>query len=137
MIDWLWEGIAVAGGLMVLIIVITFFVLSAFTLWAAKIVKVENVTYGRALLATFLGSLAAAGVSFVLGLLLSPLFVVGTIFSTLGAWLIDSLVVKAIFRTTYGKSLLVTLLATVLAAVVGVVLTLLVIGGSLLSCVPY
>jgi len=135
MIDWLWEGIAVAGGIMVLIIIITFFVLSAFTLWAAKIVKVENVTYGRALLATFLGSLAAAAVSFVLGLLFSPLFVVGTILSTVGAWLIDSLVVKAIFRTTYGKSLLVTLLATVLAAVVAVVLALILVGASFLSCV--
>jgi len=134
MIDWLLGAVAVAGGIVIVIIIITFFVLSAFTLLAAKIVKVENATFGRALAATFLGSLAAAAVSFVLGLILSPLLVIGAILSTIGAWLIDSLVMKAIFATSYGKGLLITLLASVLAGVVLVVLILLLLGASFLSC---
>ena len=134
MIDWLLSTVAVAGGIVIAIIVITFFVLSAFTLLAAKIVKVENATFGKALAATFLGSLAGAAVSFVLGLLFSPLLVVGAILSTIGAWLIDSLVVKAIFGTSYGKGLLITLLASVLAGVVAVVLILILLGASFLSC---
>ncbi|MDH4269738.1 MAG: hypothetical protein OEV52_05515 [Dehalococcoidia bacterium] len=135
MIDWLLSAVAIAGGIViVIIIIITFFVLSAFTLLAAKIVKVENATFGKALAATFLGSLAGAAVSFVLGLLFSPFLVVGAILSTIGAWLIDSLVVKAIFGTSYGKGLLITLLASVLAGVVAVVLILILLGASFLSC---
>lgn len=135
MIDWLLHAIAAVGGIMILIVIVTFFILSAFTLLAAKIVKVENATYGRALAATFLGSLAGAAVSFVLGLLFGPLLVVGAILSTIGAWLIDSLVVKAIFGTSYGKGLIITLLASVLAVVVAVVLILILVGASFLSCV--
>jgi len=134
MIDWLLSALAAAGGIIIVIIIITFFVLSGFTLLAAKIVKVENATFGRALAATFLGSLAGAAVSFVLGLLFAPLLVVGAILSTIGAWLIDSLVVKAIFATSYGKGLLITLLASVLAGVVAVVLILILVGASFLSC---
>jgi len=144
MIDWLLSALAAAGGIIIVIIIITFFVLSGFTLLAAKIVKVENATFGRALAATFLGSLAGAAVSFVLGLLFSPLLVLGLLFSpllvvgailsTIGAWLVDSLVVKAIFATSYGKGLLITLLASVLAGVVAVVLILILLGASFLSC---
>lgn len=133
-IDWLLSALAAAGGIIIVIIIITFFVLSGFTLLAAKIVKVENATFGKALAATFLGSLAGAAVSFLLGLLFGPLLVVGAILSTIGAWLVDSLVVKAIFATSYGKGLLITLLASVLAGVVAVVLILLLVGASFLSC---
>jgi len=131
MIQTLLGFLAGAGILIVVaIIVVGFFVASAFTLWAAKIVKVENATYGQALLATLLGSLAGGAVAFVLGFL--PL--VGWILGIIGAWLIDSLVVKAIFSTSYGKGLLITLLAAVLAGLVmaGLVLLLVMIG--LLSC---
>ena len=134
MINWLLSAVAAAGGIIIVIVIIIFFIASAFTLLAAKIVKVENATFGRALAATFLGSLAGAAVSFLLGLLFAPLFVVGSILSTIGAWLIDSLVVKAIFKTSYGKGLLITLLASVLAGVVFVVLILILVGASFLSC---
>jgi hypothetical protein len=134
MIDWLWGGIAAIGGLIIVFLIVGFFIASAFTLLAAKIVKVENATFGRAMLATFLGSLAGGAAQFVLGLLFGPLFVVGAVLSTIGAYLVDSLVVKAIFQTSYGKGLLVTLLAGVLAAAVGIVVGLLVVGTSFLSC---
>ena len=133
-IDWLWSAIAAIGGIVIALIIAGFFIASAFTLLAAKIVKVENATFGRAMLATFLGSLAGGATSFVLGLLFGPLFVAGAVLSTIGAYLVDSLVVKAIFRTSYGKGLLVTLLAGVLAAAVGFVVALIILGTNFLAC---
>ena len=133
-IDWLWSAIAAIGGIVIALLIAGFFIASAFTLLAAKIVKVENATFGRAMLATFLGSLAGGATSFVLGLLFGPLFVAGAVLSTIGAYLVDSLVVKAIFGTSYGKGLLVTLLAGVLAAVVGFVVALIILGTSFLAC---
>jgi hypothetical protein len=133
-IDWLWGAIAAIGGIVIALLIAGFFIASAFTLLAAKIVKVENATFGRAMLATFLGSLAGGATSFVLGLLFGPLFVAGAVLSTIGAYLVDSLVVKAIFGTSYGKGLLVTLLAGVLAAAVGFVVALIILGTSFLAC---
>jgi hypothetical protein len=129
-IDWLLSALAAAGAVIIVLIIAGFFIASAFMLLAAKIVKVENVTYGRAMLATFLGGLAAAAISIPLGFLGLP----GVILGTIGGFLIESLVVKAIFRTSYGKGLLTTLLAGVLAAAVGVILVLIVLGASFLSC---
>jgi hypothetical protein len=134
----LWGAIgsiaAIGVGLIIALLIAEFFISSAFTLLAAKIVKVENATFGRAMLATFLGGLAAGATSFVLGLLFSPLLVAGTILSAIGAYLVDSLVVKAIFGTSYGKGLLITLLAGVLAVAVAIVIGLIVVGTSFLSC---
>lgn len=131
MIGPLLSAIAAAGIFIIIaLIVVTFFVASAFTLWAAKIVKVDNATYGKALLATLLGSLAGGAVAFVLGFL--P--VVGYVLGIIGAWLVDSLVVKSIFDTGYGKGLLITLLASVLAAAVAVAIVLLLVLGGLMSC---
>ncbi|MFP3898264.1 MAG: hypothetical protein ACLFVD_03030 [Dehalococcoidia bacterium] len=130
MIDLLFGAIAAIGGIIILVLVVTFFVASAFRLWAARIVKVENATYGTALVATLLGTLAGAAVAFVLGLL--P--VVGSVLGLVGAWLIDSLVVKAIFATSYGKGLLITLLASVLAALVAAGLILLMVVLGLATC---
>ena len=130
MIDLLFAAIAAAGGIIILIIVVTFFVAAAFRLWAAKIVKAGNATFGRALAATFLGTLAGAAVALVLGFL--P--VVGAVLGIIGAWLIDSLVVKAIFDTSYAKGLLITLLASVLAALVAAGLILLLVLLGLLTC---
>ena len=131
MIDWLLSFITAAGAIIIVVVVIAFFVASAFTLLAAKIVKVENATYGRALAATFLGGLAGGAAAFLLGLI--P--IAGTVLGIIGGWLIDSLVVMAIFRTSYGKGLLVTLLARVLAAAVTVGIVLLLVLVGLLSCV--
>ncbi len=134
MIDWLWGAIGGIGALIIVFLIVGFFIASAFTLLAARIVKVENATFGRAMLATFLGSLAGGAASFVLGLIFGPLLVVGAVLSAIGAYLVNSLVVKAIFRTSYGKALLVTLLAGVLAAAVAIVVGLIVLGTSFLSC---
>jgi hypothetical protein len=129
-IDWLLSAVAAAGAVIIVLLIAGFFIASAFTLLAAKIVKVENVTYGRAMLATLLGWLAAAAITVPLGFFGLP----GVILGTIGGFLIESLVVKAILRTSYGKGLLTTLLAGVLAAAVGVILILIVLGASFLSC---
>ena len=78
-IDWLWGIVGAIGGLIVLVVIVAFLINSAFTLLAAKILKVENATFGRAMLATFLGGLAGAGTSLVLGLLFSPLLIAGSV----------------------------------------------------------
>jgi hypothetical protein len=129
-IDWLLSALAATGGIIIALLIAGFFVASAFTLLAAKIVKVEKATYGRAMLATLLGTLAGAAVSIPLSFLGIP----GVVLGTIGGFLIESLVVKAMFATSYGKGLLVTLLAGVLAIAVGVVVTLLLLGASFLSC---
>jgi hypothetical protein len=129
-IDWLLSALATAGGIIIALVIAGFFVASAFTLLAAKIIKVENATYGRAMLATFLGTLASSAVSVPLSFLGIPGIVLGTI----GGFLIESLVVKAIFATSYGKGLLITLLAGVLSIAVAAVVILIVLGTSFLSC---
>ena len=129
-IDWLLNAVAAAGAIIIVLLIAGFFVASAFTLLAAKIVKVENATYGRAMLATFLGGLAASAISIPLSFLGLP----GAIVGTIGGFFLESLVVKAIFATSYGKGLLTTLLAGVLAGAVAIVVVLILLGASFLSC---
>jgi hypothetical protein len=131
-IDWLLSAVAAAGAIIIILLIAGFFIASAFTLLAAKIVKVEKATYGRAMLATFLGTLAAAAISIPFSFLGLP----GVILGWIGGFLLESLVVKAILRTSYGKGLLTTLLAGVLGGAVAVVVVLIVLGASFLSCGP-
>jgi hypothetical protein len=131
-IDWLLSAVAAAGAVIIVLLIAGFFISSAFMLLAAKIVKVENATYGRAMLANLLGGLTAAAISIPFSFLGIP----GAILGLIGGFLLESLVVKAIFRTSYGKGLLATLLAGLLGAAAGVVAVLIVLGTSFLSCVP-
>jgi hypothetical protein len=121
---------AVGIAIFIVLAIAGFFILSAFMLLAARIVKVENVTYPRAMLATLLGGLTAAAISVPLGFLGLPGLVLGSI----GGFLLESLVVKAVFSTSYGKALLTVLLAWVLEAAVVVVVILIVVGTSFLAC---
>jgi hypothetical protein len=129
-VNWLFGAVAAVGAIIIVLLIVGFFIASAFMLLAAKIVKVDNATYGRAMLATFLGGLAAAAISIPLSFLGLP----GTILGAIGGFLLESLVVKAIFATTYGKGLLTTLLAGVLEVAVGVVVALIIVGTSFLAC---
>jgi hypothetical protein len=130
-ISELLRAIAAVGAIIIVLLIAGFFISSAFMLLAAKITKVENVTYGRAMLATFLGGLTAAAISIPLSFLGPP----GAILGVVGGFFLESLVVKAIFSISYGKGLLTTFLAGVLAAAVAVVIILIVLGASFLSCV--
>jgi hypothetical protein len=129
-IDWLLSALATVGVIIIVLLIAGFFIASAFMLLAAKIVKVENATYRRAMLATFLGGLAASAISIPLSFLGLP----GSILGSIGGFFLESLVVKAIFATSYGKGLLTTLLAGVLAGVVAAVVILIILGASFLSC---
>lgn len=71
-ISSLLSAIAAVGAIVIVLLIVGFFIASAFMLLAAKIVKVENVTYGRAMLATLLGGLAAAAISIPLSFLGLP-----------------------------------------------------------------
>jgi hypothetical protein len=82
------------------------------------------------MLATLLGGLTAAAISVPLGFLGLPGLVLGSI----GGFLLESLVVKAVFSTSYGKGLLTVLLAWILEAAVVVVVILIVVGTSFLAC---
>jgi hypothetical protein len=130
-IDWLLNAVAAAGAIIIVLLIAGFFIASAFMLLAAKIAKVESPGYGRAMLANLLGGLTAAAISIPLSFLGIP----GAILGLIGGFLLESLVVKAIFRTSYGKGLLTTLLAGLLGAAAGVVAVLIVLGTSFLSCV--
>jgi hypothetical protein len=129
-IDWLLSALAAVGGIIIVLLIAGFFIASAFTLLAAKIVKVENATFGRAMLATFLGTLAASAISIPLSFLGVP----GAVLGAIGGFFLESLIVKAIFATSYGKGLLITLLAGVLAGAVAIVIVLIVLGAGFLSC---
>lgn len=131
-IDWLLSALAAVGAIIIVLLIAGFFISSAFMLLAAKIVRVGNATYGRAMLANFLGGLAAAAISIPLSFLGVP----GAILGAIAGFLLESLVVKAIFATSYGKGLLTTLLAGVLGGAVAVVVILIVLGASFLSCGP-
>jgi len=113
-IEWLLTAVAAVGAIIIVLLIAVFFIASAFMLLAAKIVRVENAKYGRAILATFLGTLVALAITIPLSFLGPP----GTV---LGA---------------NGKGLLTTLLSGVLAGVILVVVILIILGASFLSCVP-
>lgn len=113
MILWLLSALQQASAITIIAMIVAFFVSSAVTLGAGKMLKVEHATFRRALLATLLGLLAGAATDYLLLFLLQGLLIIGIIFSTIGGWLIDSLVVKAILATSYGKGLLIALLASV------------------------
>jgi hypothetical protein len=129
-IGWLSSALAAVGAVIIILLIAGFFIASAFMLLAAKIVKVENVTYGRAMLATFLGGLAAGAIGIPFSILGAP----GAILGSIGGFFLESLVVKAILATSYGKGLLTTLLAGVLAGAVMAVIILIALGASFLSC---
>ena len=129
-IDWLLSALAAVGGIIIVLLIAGFFIASAFMLLAAKIVKVENAKFGRAMLATFLGGLAASAISIPFSFLGPP----GAVIGAIGGFFLESLIVKAIFATSYGKGLLITLLAGVLAGAVAIVIVLIVLGAGFLSC---
>jgi hypothetical protein len=131
-IEWLLTAVAAVGAIIIVLLIAVFFIASAFMLLAAKIVRVENATYGRAILATFLGMLVALAITIPLSFLGPP----GTVLGAIAGFFLAALVVKAIFATGYGKGLLTTLLSGVLAGVIGAVIILIILGASFLSCVP-
>jgi hypothetical protein len=119
-------------GVWVLFLLVFGILIGGFFMWiAAKIVRVEKSSFGRALLASIGSSVMAVVLSFVFGIV--PLignglgFLVGLLFSIF--------IIKGAFDTSFGKALLVWIF-NIVAVVIAVGLTALVTAGSLffLSC---
>lgn len=126
-------GMGIVGGILGLII---FILLGALFLWiAAKIVKIEGASYGKSILVTIVGFIAAGIVNFILAFI--P--VIGWILGIIVAILVMVFIIQKFFATTFGKAFLVWLIDVVLSIIVGVifgVIFALVTGGSLLSMMP-
>jgi len=90
-----------------LVVLVISFVVAAFFLWlGAKIVKIKNSGFGKALLATFIGFVAAI----ILGLIPAIGWLLGLI-----AYII---IIKYVFATDWGKAILAWLIAAVITAIV-------------------
>ena len=126
-------GMGIVGGILGLVI---FILLGALFLWiAAKLVKVEGASYGKAILVTIVGFIAAGIVNFILAFI--P--VIGWILGFIAAILIFVFIIQKFFATTFGKAFLVWLIDIIISIVVSVILGIifaLVTGGSLLSMIP-
>ncbi len=108
-------------GILLIIILCVIIWLSAsamFLLWGASIAGINNRSFGKAIAIVILGGIAFA----ILSVLLSPLPIIGQIFSAIGSFLVTALVMMPIFSTTFGKALGATILAWVLSIIVIVVM---------------
>ena len=98
------------------------FLSAAFLLWGARLAGVEKRSFGRAIGTIFLGGIA----SIILKLVLTGAApVVGTGLGILLGFCVSSLVMMALFDTTFGKALAANLLSWVLSLIVVGVLAVL------------
>ena len=99
----------------VVFLVLWLLVSAAFLLWGARLAGVEKRSFGRAIGTILLGGIA----SFLLKLVLSGAApVIGTGAGILLGFCVSSLVMMALFNTTFGKALAANLLSWVLSLLV-------------------
>ncbi|NCA83047.1 MAG: hypothetical protein EOM72_09925 [Opitutae bacterium] len=96
------------------------FISASFLLWGARLAGVERRSYGRAFATLLLGGIASA----LLTAVLSAAPLVGTGLGLLLGFCVSSVVMMAIFDTTFGKALAANILAWVLPFVLAGVLAL-------------
>lgn len=109
--------VALAGAALLLWL----FISASFLLWGARLAGVERRSYGRAFATLLLGGIASA----LLTAVLSAAPLVGTGLGLLLGFCVSSLVMMAIFDTTFGKALAANILAWVLPFVLAGALALL------------
>ena len=109
--------VALAGAVLLLWL----FISASFLLWGARLAGVERRSYGRAFATLLLGGIASA----LLTAVLSAAPLVGTGLGLLLGFCVSSVVMMAIFDTTFGKALAANILAWVLPFVLAGVLALL------------
>ncbi len=109
--------VALAGAALLLWL----FISASFLLWGARLAGVERRSYGRAFATLLLGGIASA----LLTAVLSAAPLVGTGLGLLLGFCVSSVVMMAIFDTTFGKALAANILAWVLPFVLAGVLALL------------
>ncbi len=123
-------GMGIVGGLLALVIGI---LVSALFLWvAAKIVKIDGASFGKAILATIVGFIAAGIINFVLAFI--P--VIGWILGFIAAILIMVFVIQKFFATTFGKAFLVWLIDFIISLIIGILFAL-IAGVSIFSALPH
>ena len=108
-------GLIAAGALLWL------FLSAAFLLWGARLAGIEKRSFGRAIGTILLGGLA----SLLLAAVLSAAPLVGTGAGLLLGFCVSSLVMMALFDTTFTKALAANILAWVLSLLVAAGLVLL------------
>ena len=122
-------GMGIVGGILALDIGI---LVGALFLWvAAKIVKIDGASYGKAILATIVCIIAAGNVNFFLAFI--P--VVGAILGFIAGILIMVFIIQKFFATTFGKAFLAWLIDFIIMVIIGVIFAL-VAGVSMFSMMP-
>ena len=109
-------GSLVGLTLIGVLVLISLSISAMFLLWAARLVGVENRSFGKALATIFIGGIA----SFLLGALLSVASPLGTGAGILLGFVISALVMMGIFDTTFSKALAANVIAWVLSIAVTV-----------------
>ena len=109
--------VALAGAALLLWL----FISASFLLWGARLAGIERRSFGRAIGTLLLGGIASA----LLTAVLSAAPLVGTGLGLLLGFCVSSVVMMAIFDTTFGKALAANILAWVLPFVLAGVLALL------------
>lgn len=112
-----------AFGVGMIILFILMVLLGGFFMWiAAKIARVGDSSFGRAIIA----SVASSFVSILAALVFNALPFVGNLFGFIIGIILSILIIKAIFRTSLSKALLVwifDLIATGIAIAIAAVIT--------------
>jgi len=101
-------------AVLALIVLLVPIAAAVFLLFAAKIAGIPKSSFGRALAAVVLGSVAG----FIFSLVLSSVPVAGAALGFIGGFVAQALVMMPIFKTTFGRALGATVLAWALALVV-------------------
>ncbi len=97
------------------------FLSAAFLLWGARLAGIENRSFGRAIGTILLGGIATG----IVGTLLQAAPFLGTGLGLLLGFCVSSLVMRTVFRTTFGKALVANILAWALPPLVAVGIALL------------
>ena len=120
-------GIAIgviAGGFFVFVIVSTLILMGS-----AKVAGIEKITFGRALLANFLGFLLSNIISGVL----TPIPVIGWLLGLVAGFAVTAWMVQAMFDTTFRRSALAVVLSWVIAFVILSILVIILVTVGLLQ----
>ena len=111
-----------AFGIGIIFLFILMVLLGGLFMWiAAKMVRVEDSSFGRAMIAAIGSSFISVFVAFLFNLL--P--IIGNLFGFIIGLVLAILVIKAAFRTSFGKALLVwifNLIATFIAVALAAML---------------
>jgi hypothetical protein len=117
-----------AFGVGIIFVFVFMVIISGILMWAAaKIARVENSTFGRAMLAAVLASFVEVVVAFVF----NAVPILGNLIGFIIGLIASILVIKAVFRISFGKAFLVWIFNLV-AALIAIVLAAMITASSFL-----